>query len=78
MKPAGNRLVEPGSATTALPAPFLSLDEVAQMIGCTRRFLETRIADGELKVFRPSARMVRIRRNELERWIEDYSSQGAA
>jgi excisionase family DNA binding protein len=53
---------------------FLTIDQVAQEIGCTRRFLETRIKDGELRVFRPSARLVRIRRDELERWIEAYSS----
>jgi excisionase family DNA binding protein len=55
---------------------FLTLAEVAEMIGCTRRFLETRIQDGELKVFRPSSRIVRVRKSELERWIEQFSSGG--
>jgi excisionase family DNA binding protein len=55
---------------------FLTLPEVANMIGCTRRFLETRIHDGELKVFRPSSRIVRVRRMELERWIEQFSYGG--
>jgi excisionase family DNA binding protein len=57
---------------------FLSLDEAAREIGCTRRFIETRIADGELKKFSPSKRLVRIRRTDFERWIEAYSTQGAA
>lgn len=56
--------------------PFLTMAEAALMIGCTRRFLETRVEDGELKVFRPSARLVRIRRTELERWIESFSFGG--
>jgi excisionase family DNA binding protein len=55
---------------------FLTLAEAAEEIGCTRRFLETRIEDGELKVFRPSTRLVRIRRTELEKWIEWYSFGG--
>lgn len=57
---------------------FLTLAEVAATIGCTRRFLETRIEDGELKVFKPSARLVRIRKTELEKWIELYSFGGRA
>jgi len=57
---------------------FLTLAEVAAMIGCTRRFLETRIEDGELKVFKPSTRLVRIRKAELEKWIELYSFGGRA
>lgn len=52
---------------------FLTLAEAAAELGCTRRFLERRIADGELKVFQPSKRLIRIRRGELERWIETFS-----
>jgi excisionase family DNA binding protein len=59
------------------PLAFLTLAEVAEEIGCTRRFLETRIEDGELKVFKPSSGIVRVRRAELEKWIERYSSGGS-
>jgi excisionase family DNA binding protein len=55
---------------------FLTLAEIAEMVGCTRRFLEMRIRDGELKVFRPSSRIVRVRKSEFERWIEQFSSGG--
>lgn len=55
---------------------YLSLGEAAAEIGCTRRFLERRIADGELRVFRPSARLVRIARRELDRWVEFFSTGG--
>ena len=58
------------------PRPFLTLAEAAEEIGCTRRFLESRIEDGELRVFKPSTRLVRIRRTELEKWIERYSFGG--
>ena len=52
---------------------FLTLADASQEIGCTRRFIETRIEDGELEVFRPSRRLVRIRRTEWNRWIESFS-----
>ena len=55
---------------------FLSLREAALEIGCTRRFLEKRIEDGEIAVFRPSRRLVRISRAELNRWIASYSQGG--
>lgn len=53
--------------------PYLSVDEAAQEIGVTRRFLETRINDHEIAVFKPSARLVRIRRVDLERWVEQFT-----
>ena len=56
-------------------AAFLSLNEAASMLVCSRRFLEMRIEDGELKVFRPSKRLVRIKRSELDRWVESYSAK---
>ena len=54
---------------------FLSLNEAAALIDCSRRFLELRIEDGELNVFRPSKRLVRIKRSELDRWVESYSEK---
>ncbi len=73
-----------GPAVSALNPPnpedrsggtFLSLNEAAAMLDCSRRFLEIRIEDGELRVFRPSKRLVRIKRTELERWVESYSAK---
>jgi excisionase family DNA binding protein len=63
--------------TTANERAFLSLDDAAEELGCTRRFLERRIEDGELSVFRPSARLVRIQRRELNRWIEVFTVRPA-
>ena len=56
---------------------FLTLNEAAAILGCTRRFLDSRIADGEIAVFHPSSRFIRIRRTELERWIAEFT-HGAA
>ena len=62
--------------TTVSEAPaFLTLNEAAGWLGCTRRFLETRIDDGEIAVFHPSARLIRIRRTELERWITRFTRE---
>jgi len=58
------------------PRPFLTLTEAAEEIGCSRRFLEKTIERGELKAFRPSTRIVRLRRTEFEKWIERYSFGG--
>jgi excisionase family DNA binding protein len=63
--------------TQANERAFISLQEAAQEIRCTRRFLERRIEDGEIAVFRPSRRLVRIARGELNRWIESYSHGGS-
>jgi len=55
---------------------FLTLQEAAGELGCTRRFLEERIEDGEIRVFKPSTHFVRISRDEWNRWIEFYSHGG--
>ena len=67
----------PSVATENLPA-FLTLDQAAQELGCTRQFLESRITAGEIAVFRPSARLVRIRQTEWERWIALFTVGGTS
>ena len=61
--------------TTTSERVFFSLTEAADQIGCTRRFLEKRIDDGEIARFAPSKRLIRIKRTELERWIESYTAR---
>jgi len=55
---------------------FITLKQAALEINATRRFLERRVEIGELKVFKPSRRLVRVSRDELSRWITAYSSGG--
>ena len=57
------------------PKEFLTLNDASAELGCSRRFLEKRIEDGEIRVTKPSSKMVRIRRKEWERWVESYTSQ---
>ena len=73
-RPAVSTL-NPTMPSDRISAAFLSLNEAAAMLHCSRRFLEIRIEDGELKVFRPSKRLVRIKRSELDRWVESYSAK---
>ena len=55
---------------------FLALKDAARELSCTRRFLERRIEAGELSVFRPSRKLVRVARTELDRWVASYSHGG--
>jgi excisionase family DNA binding protein len=71
-------MAEVNCAIKSAPRAFLTISEAASTLGCTRRFLETRIEDGEIKVFRPSKRMVRIRATEFERFVEAYSFGGTS
>ena len=52
---------------------FITINEAADQIGSTRRFVESRIEIGEIKVFRPSNRFIRIKQSEFNRWIETQS-----
>lgn len=73
---SSTRSSEPTEPTsTYSQRAFLSLPEASETIGCTRRFLEKRIDDGELSVFRPSKRLVRIQRSEFNRWVESFTSR---
>ena len=52
---------------------FLTMNEAAALLSCTRRFLEDRIRAKELAIFHPSKRLIRIRRSDLDRWIALYT-----
>ena len=65
----------PNPDTAPRPAAFLTVPEAAAEIHATRRFLETRIAAGELRVFKPSRRLTRIRRTDFDAWVELFCSK---
>jgi hypothetical protein len=68
---------EPPTSIGKRPAgQFLKLREAAIKISATTRFLQRRIACGEIQVLNPSRRMVRISRAELSRWIQRYTHGG--
>ena len=46
--------------------PFLTVAEAADELAVTERFIRKLIADGDLRAVKVGARVVRIRRNDLE------------
>lgn len=48
----------------------LSLDQAAHELGCSRDTVRRMISRGELKAYRVGSRLIRIRRQDLERAIK--------
>jgi excisionase family DNA binding protein len=48
----------------------IRLGEAARRVGCSRRFLEKQIAAGRLKIICLSPRCVRIRPEDLAKYLE--------
>jgi excisionase family DNA binding protein len=46
--------------------PFLTVAEAADELAVTERFIRKLIADGDLRAIKVGARVVRIRRSDLE------------
>jgi excisionase family DNA binding protein len=51
------------------PKQILSLTEVAEYVGVSRRFIEAAVASGELPVIRLGRRCLRVRRDALETYL---------
>ena len=51
--------------------PLLTTDQVAEMLGATRAFLEQLRSDGGGPQFIKVARLVRYRRSAVERWLSE-------
>ena len=52
--------------TTDPRSPFLTVAQAADELAVTERFIRKLIADGELRAVKVGARVVRIRRSDLE------------
>ncbi|EYR62729.1 hypothetical protein N866_05660 [Actinotalea ferrariae CF5-4] len=53
-------------ATGSTGRPFLTVAEAADELAVTERFIRKLIADGDLRAVKVGARVVRIRRTDLE------------
>jgi excisionase family DNA binding protein len=62
-------------AGAEIPA-ILTKRQAADYICCTPRYLETQIRLGRLKALKPSGKLLRIRRSDLERFLESGSTIG--
>jgi excisionase family DNA binding protein len=65
------------SAGAKIPA-ILTKRQAADYICCTPRYLETQIRLGRLKALKPTGKLVRIRRADLEAFLESGSTIGGA
>lgn len=57
--------------------PVLTLPQVAEFLSCSRRFVEFEIQRGNLPAARLSNRCIRIRRSDLERYLERAVQAGS-
>ena len=55
---------------------ILTKQEAADYIRCTRRYLERQVTAGRLKALKPTSKMVRFRRSDLEAFLEWGSTIG--
>ena len=56
--------------------PLLTLKQAAVYAICTPRYLQKQIRAGRLKALKPTAKFLRIRRAELDRFLESGATIG--
>ena len=62
-------------AGAPLPA-ILTKRQAAEYVCCTPRYLETQIRLGRLKALKPTGKLLRIRRSDLEAFLESGATIG--
>jgi len=56
--------------------PLLTLRQASQYAICTPRYLQNQIRAGRLKALKPTSKFLRIRRVELDRFLESGATIG--
>jgi excisionase family DNA binding protein len=59
-------------------AGILTKREAANYVRCTPRYLERQIRAGRLKALKPTGKLVRIRRADLEAFLESGATMGGS
>jgi excisionase family DNA binding protein len=62
------------SPTPVHDRQILTLNDAAQLLGCSRRFLELEAARGRLTVIKLSGRLIRIRRSDLDAYLTRHQA----
>lgn len=62
-------------AGAQIPA-ILTKRQAADYVHCTPRYLETQIRLGRLKALKPTGKLLRIRRSDLEAFLESSATIG--
>ena len=55
---------------------FFTKQEAADFIRCTPRYIERQIRAGRLRALKPTGKLVRIRRSDLEAFLEGGATSG--
>jgi excisionase family DNA binding protein len=66
----------PTAETAHNISDILTKKEAAELLRCTARYLERQIRAGRLKALKPSRKLVRIRRSDLESFLESGATIG--
>src|SRR5439155_27034530 len=61
---------------TWLNQPLLTLKQAAIYAICTPRYLQNQIRSGRLKALKPTGKLLRIRRSDLEKFLESGATVG--
>jgi excisionase family DNA binding protein len=67
-------MVSKVQSAEGLNSAILTKQEAANYIRCTTRYLERQIRAGRLRALRPTGKFVRIRRSDLEAFLESGST----
>jgi excisionase family DNA binding protein len=62
----------------AANSAILTKREAAALLRCTTRYLERQIRAGRLRALKPTGKLVRIRRSDLETFLESGATIGGA
>ena len=65
------------SQAEAVNSAILTKQEAANYVRCTTRYLERQIRAGRLRALKPTGKLVRIRRSDLEAFLESGATIGA-
>jgi excisionase family DNA binding protein len=66
------------SAETVSNSALLTLAQAAQYAICTPRYLQNQIRAGRLKALKPTGKLLRIRRSDLDAFLESGATIGGA
>ncbi len=62
------------SIATAKSREYLTLEDVAELLGVSTATVRRRISDGQLRAFRTGKRLIRIRAMDLEQMFREIPS----
>ena len=76
--PTGAAKLASASPPRDVEAVILTKREAANYVRCTPRYLERQIRAGRLKALKPTGGLVRIRRSDVDAFLESGATMGGA